>query len=227
MKRIGLLGGTSWPSTIDYYRRLNQLAAQKLGGHHSADLLLRSIDYHDIKSCYGARWDEIPALLGKEMKSLLACGCDAVILCNNTLHKAFDTIASQLAMDVPFFHAVELTAQHALREGKRRLLLLATKFTMEDGFFAHILQSHGLEVTLPTAQERDEIQAIQSQLAQDTVKAEFNAYFRALLARYSHLDGVVLACTELPMVIGPQDTSLAVINPVELQCRAAMEFATA
>src|SRR5579872_4442460 len=127
MKRIGLLGGMSWPSTAEYYRHINKMVADRLGGHHSADLILRSIDYHDIKSRYSGGWDEIPALLENELRFMREQPCDCLILCNNTLHKAFDLIRGGLSLDIPFFHAVELTARHARSEGLKHLLLLGTR----------------------------------------------------------------------------------------------------
>ena len=225
MKRIGLLGGTSWPSTIEYYRLLNQLAAKKLGGHHSANLLLYSIDYHAIKSRYLDGWSEIPPLLKKEIETILASPCDCLILCNNTLHKAFDIIQPELNLSIPFFHAVDLTAQYAEQNHLKHLLLLGTKFTMEDGFFSHKLEALGLDVTVPDSDDRQKIQFIQTELAQGILRPEFTEYFSLLLTKYAHLDGVVLACTELPLAINETMTSLTVINPIELQCHAAIDFA--
>jgi len=116
MKTIGLLGGTSWPSTIEYYRILNRLAQEKLGGYHSANLLLYSIDYHEIKSRYHDGWDEIPILLEKEIHKLVKLGPDCILICNNTLHKAFDEIKTDLNLKIPFHHSVGfLTARPPLR----------------------------------------------------------------------------------------------------------------
>ena len=225
MKRIGLIGGTSWPSTTEYYRLLNQLTAEKLGGHHSANLMLYSIDYHDIKSSYAGGWDRIPALLKREINTLLTSPCDCLILGNNTLHKAFDIIAPELALKIPFFHAVDLVGQFALEKRMKRLLLLGTKFTMEDGFFSRKLETLGLEITIPKKEDRDRIQAIQTELAQNIVRPEFIDYFRHLLATFPNQDAVILACTELPLAITKGNSSLPILDPIELQCRAAIEFA--
>ena len=110
LKTIGLLGGTSWPSTIEYYRTLNEFAQETLGGFHSANLLLRSIDYHDIKSRYYDRWSEIPSLLEQEIKAFVGLRPDCLVICNNTLHKAFDVIEGGLALPIPVFHIVKATA---------------------------------------------------------------------------------------------------------------------
>lgn len=145
MKLIGLLGGTSWPSTIEYYRLLNQLAASRLGGYHSAKILLKSLDYHTIKSSYNDGWDRIPELLKQEIEDFLLCKPDCLILCNNTLHKAYDLIAGELNLPIPFFHAVDLAADCANSRGYARVLLLATKFTMEDNFYRSKIEAKGIK----------------------------------------------------------------------------------
>jgi len=227
MKCIGLLGGTSWPSTLEYYRSMNQRVAERLGGNHSASLLLRSIDYDAIKSRYAERWDEVPALLEQELVAMLKLPIDGLILCNNTLHKAFDIVRPRLPLTIPFFHAVELTAQAAIAAGHRRLLLLATRFTLEDGFFAHGLRRAGLEVIVPDASERDAVQAIQTRLAAGEMRPEFTGYFTRLLTQYAQLDAAVLACTELPLAIAPAGNVLPVLDPAQLQVKAAVDFALA
>jgi len=225
MKRIGLLGGTSWPSTILYYRLLNEMVAQRLGGNHSADIILRSIDYNTIKSRYQSRWDEIPALLEQELHLTHALPCDCLILCNNTLHKAYNLIRERVALSIPFFHAVELSAHSARQQGMKRLLLLATRFTLEDGFFAEGLEREGLEIVMPDAVEREEIQAIQSRLAQGEAHEDYTRYFTRILTKYAHLDAVVLACTELPLAISSATSPLPIIDPALLQVKAAVDFA--
>jgi len=226
LKTIGLLGGTSWPSTIEYYRILNELAQETLGGFHSASILLRSIDYHDIKSRYRDRTAEIPALLEREIAAFVRLGPDCLVICNNTLHKAFDLIAPRLALSIPVFHIVEAAgrAAHALK--LRRVLLLGTKFTMEDGYYHRGLERFDLEVATPDEADRAAIQQIQSQLARGIVREDFRRALAALVGKHAaSVDGVVLACTELPLALGQQDCRVPVINPAEAQCREAFSFA--
>jgi aspartate racemase len=225
MKTIGLLGGTSWPSTIEYYRILNELAQSRLGGFHSANILLRSIDYHEIKSRYHERWNEIPSLLRKEIEALARLGPDCLVICNNTLHKAFDVIEADLRLTAPVFHIVAVTGKFARSRHFKRLLLLGTKFTMEDGFYHRGLETFGLQVSTPDYEDRIEIQRIQSQLAKGLMEEEFREYFAGLIERHADVDAVVLACTELPLAIDPKDFDTEIINPTELQCREAFEFA--
>jgi aspartate racemase len=228
MKTIGLLGGTSWPSTIAYYRILNELAHERLGGFHSASLLLRSVDYHEIRSRYDARWPEVPALLERELRALAALGPQCVILCNNTLHKAYDEIAPRLALAIPFFHAVEVTARAARERGFARLLLLGTRFTMEDGFYHRGLERFGLAVDTPPADERAQIQRIQAELARGVVTDEHRRSLAAIVARHAGaVDAAVLGCTELPLALRPGEGPVPLLDPTELQCRAAIGFALA
>jgi aspartate racemase len=226
MKMIGLLGGTSWPSTSEYYRILNQLAQTALGGFHSANLLLRSIDYHNIKSHYHDGWDQIPLLLKKEIEAFTDLAPDCLLICNNTLHKAFDQIESDLRLSMPFFHIVDAVGGFAQKQNLRRLLLLGTQFTMEDGFYQRRLEDRfNLIVEIPNLQERIAIQAIQMQLARGIFKAEFRPYFVNLMRSYSNVDAAVLACTELPLAIHQNDVDVVIINSIECQCKEAFEFA--
>jgi aspartate racemase len=226
MKMIGLLGGTSWPSTIEYYRILNQLAQEELGGFHSANLVLRSIDYHDIKSCYNDGWDKIPLLLKKEIEACIRFAPDCLLICNNTLHKAFDQIESDLQLSIPVFHIVDAIGRFAQTQNLKHLLLLGTKFTMEDGFYQLRLEEQfNLTVEIPNLQERIAIQAIQAQLARGILKQEFRSYFINLIRKYSAVDAVVLACTELPLAIHQSDFGVNVLNSIEYQCKEAFEFA--
>lgn len=225
MKCIGLIGGTSWPSTIEYYRVLNELVSKRLGGFHSANLLLKSIDFHTIKSNYQNGWDKIPDLLQYEIENFLLCKPDCLILCNNTLHKAYDLIAEKAGLRIPFFHAIDLTAEFALVNGYKNLLLLATKFTMEDGFYAKKLEARGLNVEIPAASDREHIQLIQNELAKGHMLPEYQSYFKSLIARHEKVDAVVLACTELPLAIRQEMINLDIIDPIELQCRAAIDYA--
>lgn len=213
---------------IDYYRILNELAQEQLGGFHSADLLLRSIDYHDIKSRYYDRWDEIPGLLGRALCELAALRPACLILCNNTLHKAYDAIAADLELRIPVFHAVTETAAAAHAIGARSVLLLGTQFTMEDGFYQVGLERAGLVVTVPNATDRSVIQAIQSELARGSTGDEYGRTLAALVGQHAgRVDAAVLACTELPLALTPHNAPLPLVNPTEAQCRAAFAFAMA
>jgi aspartate racemase len=228
MKTIGLLGGTGWSSTIGYYKLLNELVHERLGGHHSAQIVLKSIDYHDIMSNYGKDPDKIADLLFGELLSMYSLQPDCIIICCNSLHKYYDMVKGHIydAEEVVVFHAVELVAQHAKEQGYRKVLLLATKSTMEDGFFAEIVQNKDIEVIIPEITERDAMQRILSdELLHNKVTEPSRNYFAQLIAKHADCDAVILGCTEFPMLVDVTNSKLPIINPVELQCKAAVEFA--
>lgn len=227
MKLIGVLGGTSWPSTMLPYRLLNEDTQRRLGGHHSARVVLYSIDYQAIKSRYHGGWHEIPELLRREIQTLLSYRPDCYMLANNTLHKAYDLIASELDTVVPFFHAVALVRRHLVEQSIGRVLLLGTQFTMEDGFYAAPLLAAGIRVDIPVRDDREMVQAVQSRLAKGETDDGFAPTFARLLARHEAdgCDAVITACTELPLVIDQGMTSMVVVDPLVLQCRACVDHA--
>lgn len=178
MKTIGLLGGTAWPSTIDYYRYLNQLAQREFGTAHSARLLLKSIDYAPIKHCYGRDWAEARHRFEPELDELFRMAPGCVVVCCNTLHQAVDERADRWPSDIPIIHIVDETARVAIKHGYRRILLLGTRFTMENGYYASRLEDNGLEVCPPAAADRARIQAIQSAIAAGKSDKDTDAYFK-------------------------------------------------
>jgi aspartate racemase len=227
MKTIGLLGGTGWSSTIGYYKALNELVAKRLGGYHSAKILLKSIDYHDIMSSYGKDHEKIAVLLKQELQELISLKPDCIIICCNSLHKYYDLIKHELQTQIPVLHAVELVAQHLLSNNQRKVLLLATKFTMEDGFFAKILADKGIAVTIPNQDERNKMQKIHGELMRNAVTVDSRSYFSALIKKHHNLDAVVLGCTEYPLVVDDTNSILPIIDPVYLQAMAAVDYALA
>lgn len=208
------------------YRLLNEEVQRRLGKHHSARIVLYSIDYNAIKSRYWDRMAEIPQLLASEIDKLLSFGPDCWMLANNTLHKGFDTIASHVA-SVSFFHAVTLTRDELVRRGVQSVPLLGTKFTMEDHFFAGPLRAAALNVIIPDEAERADIQSIQSRLSRGETSSSFRPAFSTILGRYEQAgcEAVVTACTEIPLVVDQTSTQMVVTNPLVLQCRSCVEFA--
>jgi aspartate racemase len=225
MKTIGLLGGTGWSSTIYYYTLLNQLVNQRLGEEHSAEILLRSIDYNDIKSRYGKDHDLIAQILKQRLAQLMALSPDCLLICCNSLHKYYDLIKTELNSTIPIFHAVELTAQMLKQQHYNTVLLLATKFTMQDGFFANILQNAGITVVLPNIDEQNKMQVIHDELMNNQVTDSARQYFHDLIAKNNHCDAVVLGCTEYPLVVDSKTSPLPVIDPVKIQTAHAVDFA--
>ncbi|MBP6986304.1 MAG: amino acid racemase [Alphaproteobacteria bacterium] len=225
MKTIGLLGGAGWSSTISYYTLLNQQVNARLGGDHSAKILLRSIDFHDIMSHFGKDNQKVEEALHDELLGLIAIQPDCIIICCNLLHKYYDLIEHSLESDIPVMHAIDLTAQQLQQKNYHKVLLLASTFTMEDGFFENTLSQNGISVIVPNQEERERIGQIHQELLHNKVTRESRAYFSDLTLKYKSLDAVVLGCTELPMVLDQANSSLPIVDPVVLQVVHAVDFA--
>ncbi|MES2492507.1 MAG: amino acid racemase [Pseudomonadota bacterium] len=230
MRLIGVLGGTGWRSTVLPYRYLNEEVERRLGMLHSARIALYSVDYSQIRTAYaGDDWSVIPALLLKEVKTLLSFSPDCWMIANNTLHKFVGQIASDLHGGPPLMHAVQLVRDHLASRGISRALLLGTRFTMEDDYYTAPLAAAGIDVAIPERVDRDRIQAIQTQLANGVSDPTFPAFFADLIQRHANhgCQAVVAACTELPLAITQDISSIEVIDPLRLQCSACVDFALA
>ena len=225
MKTIGLLGGTGWASTILYYKQLNELVGEHLGGYHSAKILLKSIDYHDIMGFYNT--DKVASILQNELSDLLACKPDCLIICCNSLHKYYDMIKDKLNISIPVFHAVELVRDAIIQKKFHTVLLLATTFTLNDGFFAKTLERRGIKVLTPNAQEREHMKKIHDELMQNHVTEISKKYVGDLIASYENAQVVVLGCTEYSMIVDATNSVLPMIDPVQLQTTQAVEWACA
>jgi aspartate racemase len=225
MKLIGLFGGMSWIATVPYYERLNRMVAEHEGAPNAARILLYSVNYGEFKTLYHHGWDRIPGIFEKEYRLLMRGQPDCVILANNTLHKAYDLVADRLPKTAPFFHAVHLTRDYCLANKIKHALFVGTAFTMKDAYFFGPLHAAGVTLTLPTEAEQQQIQEIQTGITNgDTGEAQKTAFAR-IIERYNAVDGVILACTELPLIAPHSTPQCPMINPVELQCQAAVNFA--
>ncbi len=228
MKKIGLLGGTSWTSTFQYYHLLNTSYNAHKGAYHSAPIMLYSIDYNKIKQNYAEKngWDIIPSLLKKELDILTTMPINGFMICNNTLHKAYDILKQQDQIDykIPVFHALELTAQQAKTQNYKSVLLLGTKYTMTEIFFKEYFNKQNINVVIPNATEIDQIQEMQTRISLNKHNDDDSIFFENILKKYQNqTDSAVLGCTELPLVIrNPADFCL--LNPIHLQCKKAIEF---
>ena len=223
-KLIGLLGGTSWPSTTIYYENINKLINTNLGNFHSARILLYSIDYNEIKNNYGNNWKRVELLLKDELNFLISKNPDCIILCNNLLHKALDNI--EINIDIPIFHAGKLASNYAVSCKYNNILLLGTKITMEDGFFAKYFEDNNIKITIPDKKDRLFIQKLQTQISSGIKNEGFYQDFSLIIEKYNSVDAICLACTELPLYINNNNCKLSIVNPIELQCKEAVNFIT-
>lgn len=228
MRTIGLIGGMSWESTLPYYRRINQLVQERLGGLHSARLVLVSVDFAEIEVLQTAgEWDEAGRQLAQAARSLEAAGAECVVLATNTMHKVADAIES--AVGIPLLHIADTVAAAITREGLRTVGLLGTRFTMEQDFYrARLAESFGLSVLVPEAEEREMVNRVIYEelccgIASDTSRAAFRDIIGRLVARGA--EGIVLGCTEIPLLVSAADVPVPVFDTGELHAIAAVDFA--
>jgi aspartate racemase len=230
MRRIGLLGGMSWESSAEYYRLVNEATRERLGGLHSADCVLRSVDFAAVERLQRAgRWQEAGALLAEEALGLVAGGAELLVLCTNTMHKVADVITA--AVDVPFVHIADTTADAVRAQGFRTVGLLATAYTMEQDFYVGRLRdAHGLDVIVPDPGDRGIVHSvIYGELCvgvvNDSSRAEYRRIMRELADRGAQ--AILLGCTEIDLLVGPADAPVPVFDTTRLHAERAVELALA
>ena len=227
MKTLGLIGGMSWESTALYYRLINETVKARLGGLHSARLVLHSVDFHDIEALQRAgQWDQAGALLAQSGRALVAAGADALVLCTNTMHKVAGAI--ERAANVPLLHIADPTAAAIKAAGLSRVGLLGTGFTMEQDFYKERLRRLGVEALVPPAADRTIVhRVIYEELGLGHVRDESRAqYLRIIdgLVREG-AQGVILGCTEIPMLVGPGDVAVPVFDTTRIHATSSAEWA--
>ena len=230
MKTLGLIGGMSWESSAVYYRRLNEGVRARLGGQHSARLVMWSADFAPIAQMQAAgRWEEATAVLADAARGLESAGAEAILICANTMHRMADEVAA--AVRIPLIHVADVTADAIRAAGARRPLLLATGFVMEQPFYRERLRTRGVETLVPPAAERARLHAI---IFDELVQGRFEAPARAAVvamveeaARRDRADAVIFGCTEIGMLVPTDAVSLAVFDTLELHVEAALAFALA
>ena len=229
MLKIGLLGGMSWESTAEYYRILNRLVADRLGGLHSAEVLMYSVDFAVVEQMQVAGdWDGAGKLLAEAAQSLERAGADLLVLCTNTMHKVADQI--QDAVAIPLLHLGDTTAAAVRAAGLDTVGLLGTAFTMEQDFYRERLASQGLTVLVPEADDRAEVhRVIYDELCRGVVSGPSRRMYQDVIDRLvaRGAQGVILGCTEIELLIGAQDSPVPVFPTTRIHAEAAVERALA
>ncbi len=224
MRTIGLLGGMSWESTAEYYRLLNELTRERLGGLHSARCVLYSVDFAEIERLQAeGRWEQAAEVLAEAARALESAGVDMLLLCTNTMHKVADEVAA--AVSVPLLHLADTTAEAVRARGLRRVGLLGTAFTMEQDFYRGRLERHGLTVLVPDAAARSTVhRVIYEELCLGVVREESRAAYRAVIDELvaAGAEGIVLGCTEIELLIGPEHSPVPVFPTTRLHAEAAV-----
>lgn len=230
MKTIGLIGGMSWESTVPYYQEINELVRTRLGGLHSARLVLYSVDFFDIERLQvTGRWDEAGDALAGAAKAVAAAGADFLVLCTNTMHKVAPAI--EAAVSIPLVHIADATAAAVKSKGIGKVGLLGTRFTMEEDFYRGRLQSlHGIDVLVPEAEDRAVVhRVIYEELCVGVVSEESRALYRGVIGRLVQRGaaGVILGCTEIAMLVSQTDSPVPVFDTTRIHAASAVDLALA
>lgn len=229
MKLLGLIGGMSPESTVAYYRLINETVAARLGGHHSARLLLYSVDFAQIADLqHRDRWDEAGAVLADAGCRLRDAGAQALVLCTNTMHVVAPAIAS--AAGIPLLHIADATAAAVRAAGLGRIGLLGTRFTMEQDFYRARLAGHGIDAVVPDAAGRERVhRIIYDELCKGVFEDGSRQAYREVIAGLVDrgAQGIVLGCTEIGLLLGPGDCPVPSFDTAALHAQAAVDFALA
>lgn len=227
MKTIGLLGGMSWESTIPYYRLINEGIKARLGGLHSARLLLHSVDFHEIEACQAAgEWERAGDMLAQAALGLQQAGAEGIVLCTNTMHKVADAIEARCG--VPFLHIADATGRAIEKKGMRNVALLGTRYTMEQEFYrGRLQQQFAIETLVPSADDRQRInQIIFDELCLGTFcEASRDYYLQVIEALAAQgAEGVIFGCTEIGLLVPVESSPLPVFDTAAIHAADAVEF---
>jgi len=227
MKTIGLLGGMSWESTIPYYRLINEGIKARLGGLHSASLLLHSVDFHDIEACQSSGdWDKAGEILASAAAGLERAGAEGIVLCTNTMHKVASQIEDRCS--VPFLHIADATARAIQKANLQQVALLGTRYTMEQDFYrGRMRDAYGIETPVPDGEDRSKVnQIIFDELCLGTFSAPSRAYFIDLIARMADqgAQGVIFGCTEIGLLVSQDQSPIPVFDTAALHAADVVDF---
>lgn len=228
MKTLGLIGGMSWESTIPYYRHINQIVKQELGGLHSAKVIIFSVDFHDIEVLQrNGDWDAAGKILADAAQALERAGADMLVLCTNTMHKVAATIEAEV--QIPFLHIADPTAAEIKAQGLQCIGLLGTRFTMEQAFYKDRLhEQHGLQVLTPNAADRDIVhRIIYEELClgsiQDASRQEYIRIMAELVQQGAQ--AIILGCTEISLLVQAEHASVSLFDTTSLHAHSAAMWA--
>ncbi len=225
-RTIGLLGGMSWESSILYEQIINTETRRRLGGGHSADLVIRSYDFAAVEELQArGDWDAAGAMLARDAVRLVAAGAECVLLCTNTMHRVAPAV--EAAIEVPFLHLADTTAAAVCRAGVERVALLGTRFTMELDFYRGRLEASGLEVLVPDAAGRSVVHdVIYQELVRGIVRPESKRAYLDVIARLveAGATGVIAGCTEIELLVAPEDDPVEYFATTRLHALAAVEW---
>jgi aspartate racemase len=230
MKTIGLIGGMSWESSIEYYRIINETVRARLGGLHSARSIMYSVDFEEIEALqHQARWDEAAQMIIAAAQTVEKGGADFIVICTNTMHKLADE--TQRHIQIPILHIADATAERIQAQGLKTVGLLGTRFTMEEEFYrGRLTQRHGLKVMIPTTAEREIVhRVIYDELCLGQVRLPSKAQYVGIM---EHLvkdgaEGIILGCTEIGLLVQEEDSPVPLFDTTHIHAVAAVDWALA
>jgi len=228
LKTIGLIGGMSWESTVPYYRLINESVRDRLGGLHSARIILFSVDFHDVERLqHAGLWLEAGQLLAQAARSLALAGADVLVLCTNTMHKVAPAIEAAVA--IPLLHIADPTATDIQRAGFKTVGLLGTRFTMEQDFYRQRLETrHAIEVLVPDGPDRDIVhRVIYEELCLGQIVESSRLHYRRIIAQLvaSGAQAIILGCTEIAMLVQASDASVPLFDTTRIHALKAADWA--
>jgi aspartate racemase len=226
MKTLGLIGGMSWHSTVEYYRIINEEVAARLGGMHSADLLIRSFDFHEIEEMQRAdRWDLAAEALARAGSDLEAGGARALLICTNGMHKVAKEV--QAAVEIPVLHIADTLADAALADGHQTVGVLGARFTMLGDYYVGRLRERGLEVLVPDAEDREIVDnVIFAELVRGSFTDESRAEYLRIIEqlRMEGASATILGCTEIPLLVSQRDTDVPLYDSTRVHAMAGVNW---
>lgn len=228
MKTLGLIGGMSWESTIPYYRQINETVKQRLGGLHSARVVLYSVDFEEVEQLqHAGLWEQAGVLMADAARRLEMAGADGLVLCTNTMHKVAPQI--EAAVNIPLLHIADPTAGAIKAAGLSTIGLLGTRFTMEQDFYrARLEQRHGLRVLVPDQADRDTVhRVIYEELCLGQISGASREAYQAIIGRLvaEGAQAVILGCTEISLLVGPRDVDIPLFDTTRLHAVHSAEWA--
>jgi len=229
MKKLGLIGGISWVSTLDYYRYINEGINARLGGLNFAECIIYSLNFNDVQRYGWDNWDETFRLISDACMRVKAAGAEAIVLCANTAHAIAERL--EVHVQLPVIHIATATANAISKQGLKKVGLLGTQFTMELPFYKDKLRAQGIETLIPQEQAvRDFIQqTVKEELGRGIVRQETRAAYIEITNQLiaSGAEGLVLGCTEIPLLLSQQDVAVPLFDTTRIHAQAAVDFALA
>ena len=228
MKIIGMIGGMSWESSIEYYRIINETVKEKLGGLHSGKSVMYSVDFAEIEAMqHAGRWGEATQAMIEAARHVEAGGADFVVICTNTMHKMADEVEG--AIGIPLLHIADATAEVIKSQGLTKIGLLGTRFTMEEDFYrGRLVEKHGLDVIIPEADDRETVhRVIYDELVLGEIKPESREAYKGIIEKLiaAGAQGIILGCTEIGLLVKDEDSRVPLFDTTSIHAVAAVEMA--